>query len=371
MSISIVCKVLAALTVCCSLSAAADTPEGYPQNYEDIREAARREGELVVYSVTSSVPLLVEDFRRLYPEIVLRYVSMDTSPLFDRIISEAEDGGVADIAWSSAMDLQVELVNDGYAMPYESPELANIPPWAVWRNQAFGTSFEPVGIVYNKALLDASEVPQSRAEFIELITSRPEKFGGKVIAFDPVASGLGYLLMTQDAATSTEEFWSLVQSMVCSDMRLQSGSGAMFKLIASGDVLIGYNLLGSYTQRRARTDLPELGLVLPNDYTLVMSRVMFIVRDAPHPNAAKLWLDYVLSRRGQQIISDSGLGSVRSDIGGEFTSASFGQSMGKVIKPISVDADVLTHRDATERQNFLDRWRRTTLNHCSADLRPD
>lgn len=70
--------------------------------------------------------------------------------------------------------------------------------------------------MYNKALLDASEVPQSRAKFIELITSRPEKFGGNVIAFDPVASGLGYLLMTQDAATSKEEFWRFVQSMVCS-----------------------------------------------------------------------------------------------------------------------------------------------------------
>ena len=121
----------------------------------------------------------------------------------------------------------------------------------------------------------------------------------------------------------------------------------------------------------ARTDLPELGLVLPNDYTLVVSRVMFILRDAPHPNAAKLWLDYVLFRRGQQIISDSGLGSIRSDVGGEFTSAPSEQSIGKVIKPTKVDADILTHLDAAERQKFLDRWRRTSINHCSANLRPD
>ena len=107
---------------------------GHAQDYEDLREAARREGELVVYSVSSSVPMLVEDFQRLYPEIELRYVSMDSSPLYDRIISGAENGSVADIAWSSAMDLQVGLVNDGYATPYEPPKLANIPPWAVWRN---------------------------------------------------------------------------------------------------------------------------------------------------------------------------------------------------------------------------------------------
>lgn len=296
---------------------------------------------------------------------------MDTSPLHDRIISEAENGSVADIAWSSAMDLQVELVSGGYAMPYESPELANVPAWAAWRNQAFGTSFEPVGIVYNKSLLAESEVPQSRTEFIELIRSDPQRFDGKVIAFDPVASGLGYLLMTQDAATSDDDFWRLAQSMACSGLRPQSGSGAMFKLIASGDALVGYNLLGSYTRRRASTDLPELGLVLPNDYTLIMSRVMFILRDAPHPNAAKLWLNYVLSQRGQQLISKSGLGSVRADVAGEFTPTSLGKNRERAIRPIAIDADLLTHLDANARQAFLDRWQRTSSNHCSADLKPN
>lgn len=369
--ISVTSRIFAALAVCCSLPVAASSPESNTQYHKDLHEAARQEGELVVYSVTSSVPLLLEDFQRLYPGIKLRYVTMDTSPLHERIISEAEDGSVADIAWSSAMDLQVELVDGGYAMSYESPELTKIPPWAVWRNQAFGTSFEPVGIVYNKSLLAASEVPQSRTEFIELITSAPQRFHGKIIAFDPVASGLGYLLMTQDAAKSGDEFWSLAQTMACAGLRPQSGSGAMFKLIASGDALVGYNLLGSYTQRRASTDLPELGLVLPNDYTLIMSRVMFILRDAPHPNAAKLWLDYVLSKRGQQMISESGLGSVRSDVVGEFTSTSFEQNGGKVIKPITIDAELLTHLDADMRRTFLHRWQRISSNHCSAELTPN
>ncbi len=371
MKFSRISIVFAALTLGFTLPVAAETLESNTQYYKDLREAARQEGELVVYSVTSSVPLLVEDFQRLYPDIKLRYVTMDTSPLHDRIISEAENGSVADIAWSSAMDLQVELVNNGYAMQYQSPQLADLPAWAAWRNQAFGTSFEPVGIVYNQSLLGAPEVPQSRKEFIELIDSNPQRFDGRVIAFDPVASGLGYLLMTQDAAASEDAFWRLAESMACSGLRPQSGSGAMFKLIASGDALLGYNLLGSYTRRRASTDLPELGLVLPNDYTLIMSRVMFILRDAPHPNAAKLWLDYVLSQRGQQLIAESGLGSVRSDVVGEFTPTSFEKNGERVIKPIAIDAGLLTHLDADARQAFLDRWQRTSSNSCSADLKPN
>ncbi len=336
--------------------AAAQAPKGYPSDYHDLREAARQEGKLVVYSVTSSVPLLVKDFRDLHPDIELTYIAMDTMPLYERVVSESQGGSIADIAWSSAMDLQIKLVNDGYAMAYASPEISNIPGWAVWRNQAFGTSFEPVGIVYNSSLLDASEIPQTRADFIELLLTKSGKFKGKVIAFDPVSSGLGFLLMTQDVAVGGGGFWTLAQAMGSSDVRPMAGSGAMFERIGAGESLIGYNLLGSYARARAKKDIPTLGLVLPNDYTLIMSRVMFILRDAPHPNAAKLWLDYILSARGQQIIANSGLGSIRTDIRDELTATSLEKQLGEAIKPIDVGPGVLTYLEETKRQEFLDQW---------------
>lgn len=64
--------------------------------------------------------------------------------------------------------------------------------------------------------------------------------------------------------------------------------------IASGENLIGYNLNTAYALTRAKKD-PSLGIILPKDYTLVISRVMFIAKNAKNPNAAKLWLDFVLS----------------------------------------------------------------------------
>jgi ABC-type Fe3+ transport system substrate-binding protein len=76
----------------------------------------------------------------------------------------------------------------------------------------------------------------------------------------------------------------------------------MMERIASGDSLIGYNLLGSYAIVRAKTD-PSIGYVLPRDYTLVMSRIIFITKASRNPNAAKLWVDFLLSKRGQEIIA--------------------------------------------------------------------
>ena len=53
---------------------------------------------------------------------------------------------------------------------------------------------------------------------------------------------------------------------------------------------------------------------------MVTSRVAFISKGAKNPNAAKVFLDYLLSKRGQNIIANQAdLYSLRSDIEGEAT----------------------------------------------------
>jgi ABC-type Fe3+ transport system, periplasmic component len=67
----------------------------------------------------------------------------------------------------------------------------------------------------------------------------------------------------------------------------------MMERISSGENLLGFNIFNSYAALRAKKD-PSIGIVLPKDYTLIMSRVMFASKTAKNPNAAKLWVDYIL-----------------------------------------------------------------------------
>ncbi|MCD2476555.1 extracellular solute-binding protein, partial [Staphylococcus aureus] len=76
--------------------------------------AARKEGKVVVYSTTDTAAVrpLVKDFEALYPGVRVEYNDMNSTELYNRFISEAAaGGGSADVLWSSAMDLQVKLVN--------------------------------------------------------------------------------------------------------------------------------------------------------------------------------------------------------------------------------------------------------------------
>jgi iron(III) transport system substrate-binding protein len=352
---------LATCAVLFANAALAQVPAGYPADYQKIIDGAKKEGKLVMYGATDSKAAqpLIKDFQAMYPGIVVEYNDMNSTEVYNRFISEVAAGGnTADGMWSSAMDLQMRLASDGYALKYKSAEVANIPGWAVWDDQAYGTTFEPAAIVYNKRLVDAKEVPHTHAEFAKLITQ--PKFKDKVTTYDIEKSGVGFMFMTQDARELGTKFPELENAFGEAKVRVQSSTGTMMERISSGENLIGYNVLGSYALVRAKTD-PSIGVALTKDYTLVMSRVFFINKAAKNVNAAKLWLDYLLSKRGQTLIAnESKLYAIRADVTGETTSADLIKQIGKDnIKPVPVHPIVLQFLGPQKRMAFLKQWKET------------
>lgn len=357
---TILSAAIAATLAGAAMSAFAQVPAGYPADYQKLIDGAKKEGKLVIYGATDSKATqpLIKDFSALYPGITVEYNDMNSTEVYNRFISEAAAGGnTADVMWSSAMDLQVKLASEGHAMAYKSVEASKIPGWAVWNDMAYGTTFEPAAIVYNKRLVDAKEVPQTHAEFAKLITA--EKFKDKVTTYDIEKSGVGFMFMTQDAQ-DYPQFPVLAQALGTARVRVQSSTGTMLERISSGENLIGYNVLGSYALVRAKTD-PSIGIVLPKDYTLIISRVQFINKAAKNPNAAKLWIDYMLSHRGQTVIAnESKLYAIRADVKGETTSADLIKLIGeKNIKPVPVGPAVLTYLAPAKRMAFLKQWKET------------
>jgi iron(III) transport system substrate-binding protein len=341
-------------------TAFAQVPAGYPADYQKTVDAAKKEGKLVIYGATDSKAAapLIKDFNVLYPGITIEYNDMNSTEVYNRYISEVAAGGAtADVMWSSAMDLQMRLASDGYALKYKSVEASKIPGWAVWEDQAYGTTFEPAAIVYNKRLVDAKEVPTTHAEFAKLITQ--PKFKDKVTTYDIEKSGIGFMFMTQDARENAK-FIDLENAFGAARVRVQSSTGTMMERISSGENLIGYNMLGSYALVRAKTD-PSIGVALTKDYTLIMSRVQFISKTAKNANAAKLWIDYILSQRGQTVIAnDSKLFAIRADVKGETTSAELTKLIGaNNIKPVPVHPIVLQFLGPAKRMAFLKQWKET------------
>jgi len=344
--------------VLCVALALAALP-AFAQGPSDRLAAALREGgKVVVYAATDRevVQPVLDAFEAQHPGLRVDYHDMNSAELYRRFIAEAAQGGVADVLWSSAMDLQVKLVNDGYAQPYRSAETVALPAWAVWKDEAFATTYEPTALVYSKRGLGPDEVPDTHAALIRLLTEQPERFRGRLATYDPTRSGLGLLLHSQDAQANPTAFWQLARAMGAEHVELHVSTATMLERIASGEVLIGYNLLGSYAFTRAQRD-PAIGVVWPRDYTLVLSRVAFIARKAPHPNAARLWLDFLLSARGQTILAErAGLFSVREDAAGKTAASGLRQRLGGAFRPIALGTSLLAYLDQIKRRDFLRQW---------------
>ena len=308
------------------------------------------EGSLEIYgnADAKAVAPLISVFESRHPFLKIRYRDLESTALYRRFVAETDGGRAsADLVWSSAMDLQAKLINDGYAQSYSSPEEPALPPTAIWKDMGYSVTAEPVALVYNKRLIARDEVPRTHRALEQLLTVRRTALTGKVTTYDPSRSNIGYLYLTQDFAI-TRDTRSLLQAIAASRPQLSATTAPMIDAVANERAAIAYNVVGSYALERAHAD-PRLGVVFPRDYTIIASRVAFIARGARHPAAAKLFLDFLLSRRGQKLLSRGWLPPVRNDTPG----LPLGPEQAR---PIRGGPQLFVNLDPVKRQRFLADW---------------
>jgi iron(III) transport system substrate-binding protein len=346
---------VAALTVT-SAAFAADVPAGYPADYAKVIEAAEKEGKVVVYSATDAAAAqpLLKAFAKAFPKISVEYNDLNSTELYNRLISEVAAGGTGDVTWSSAMDLQIKLAQDGYALTYASPEKAKLPGWSVYKDQAYGTTYEPVLFVHNKRLLPEAQMPKTHEEFIQVLTEKKAELTGKVATYDPERSGTGFAYISNDQL-HFPKLWDLAAALGGVSVKLYTSTGTMLEKIGSGEHVLGYNMIGSYAINRGKKD-PNVGVVYPQDYVEIVSRVMLIPAKAKNPNAGKVFLNFVLSQDGQKAMADSGLFAMRDDVEGDATVKTLKAKFGDKLKPIPVDDSTTQYLDQTKRLAFLKKW---------------
>lgn len=251
------------------------------------------------------------------------------------------------------MDLQIKLVNDGYAQAYSSPEKPNLPGWAIWKNEAWGVTAEPVVIAYNKRLVPVADVPRTHDAFERLLRSRTDFYSGRVSTYDPALSGFGYLELTQDFHVRRGDLWSLAGALGAVGVRQHTSSRPLLADVESGRSLFVYNALGSYALKLAARN-PDIGVIMPEDYTLVVSRIALITREARQPHAAKLLLDFLLSAEGQRELADAYMAPSREDV----MPLPGSKPPPAIARPVRLAPALLANLDSIKRERFLARWKK-------------
>ncbi len=340
-------------------AASQSVPSGYPADYANLIAAAQREGRVSVYTSTDSAQgqSLVNAFRAAYPGITVDWNDLGTNGTFNRVISEAAANQMgADLVWTSAMDQLLSLVDRNLTQTYRSPEAAKLPTWAVYKDQAFGTSVEPACVLYNKNQLSDDAVPRTHAALLALLRDRRDALRNKVGTFDPEKSGTGFLFHTA-TQRNVPQFWDIVRAFGAASGKVYSSSGQMREKAVSGEHSLLFSVIGSYALEWAKAN-PVLGVAFLTDYVPAFSRVALIPRGAPHPNGGKLLLDFMLSKVGQEALGNAGVPSIRTDVAGEMSLDGIRHRVGGNLQPLPVDETTAANLETQRRVEFLQHWRR-------------
>lgn len=310
--------------------------------------------ELVIYSSLDS-PLarpLIDAFQATAPDVTIRYEDLLTGEIAARVMQETDAGlPTADLVFSSAMDVTVKLANDGYALEVEVTGAATWPDWAVWRNMVFALTFEPAVIIYHRPSFPDGP-PDTRAALIDWLQTAPK---GAIGTYDIVRSAVGYLFLMRDQEHFAD-LWPLVRAMGRAGVRVFPTSQEVIDGVNAGTLKLGYNVLGSYAADQAAR-LPDLGLVLPRDYVVVVSRVALVPKAARSPELGEAFLGFLMSREGQTILAERlRLPAVSLEVAGKDSAAAMQEALGAKLRPVPVSPGLLAYLDAASRARVLAEW---------------
>lgn len=313
---------------------------------------------LVVYS-SLDAPLarpMIAGFQKVNPDVAVRYEELLTTDIYDRVIAETDAGkGTADIAFSSAMDLQVKLANDGYAQESRLPLSDRWPRWANWRDTAYALTFEPAVFVYHKPSFKDAPPPATRGQFVDFLKTQGDKVHGRIATYDIERSGVGFMFMARDQE-QYPDIWSVIRSMGAAGVKLYSTSSAILERIADGRFVLGYNILGSYAADWAARN-PDVGIVLPKDYTVVMSRIGLVPAAARSPDLGRRYLEYFMSAEGQTVMArELQIAAVNPDVSGQNTANRMQEVLGAQLRPVPVSPGLMVYLDQVKRTRLIERW---------------
>lgn len=271
------------------------------------------EDRIVVYSAVGKefCAQFLDSFSKRYPNTRIDLVSGISVGLHERYLAEVrEKRPQVDVFWSSGMDLQMSLVVGGHAARYSSPESHGLPEGAVYDDMAYATTAEPLVTLVNRKHVDASVPAGTITEIHTAIERDPNRFSNRIACADIERNGVGFLALLHESQR-TVQFEAFLAALGKTRPQLFASQPELVTAVSSGRAFLAYHVLASFALRAVRAN-PVLQIAATNQPPVAISRVAIISDRAPHPRAAQLFLDHLISLEGQSQLGRDGLFPIRN-----------------------------------------------------------
>jgi len=268
---------------------------GLTAQAQDIREKAEAEGKIVFYATfnTNDTRAMIEGFRKVYPKIEASFYRATDAQLMGRILTEARAGkSLWDVALLTSFYGE-SMKKRGLLAAYDSPQRKGYRDGykdddGMWTSVY--TNYAAFG--FNTQQVPKSQVPKSYNDLLKPAWKDNLGMDGRAYEW------FGTMLK----AMGQEKGLKFMRGLAKQQPQLRNGRTLISQLVAAGEfkgALTAYSTtFQQIKDAGAPADWVYLNPVFANIHPAGLSST------APHPNAGKLFLDFMLSKRGQEIVRD-------------------------------------------------------------------
>ncbi len=268
---------------------------------EDLVDAAGKEGKIVWYtSVASSVAEIVgKAFEQKY-RIKVDVVRTGSERVLTRFLQEAQAGiRSADVLHTSDAGDFVLLSQKGLLLKYRPEGTEGFLPWLRMDQDEtyFAWRASLCVMMYNTRLVKTAEAPAGWMDLLD------PKWKGKIVIGHPNYSGI--VLTCMAALTKLFGGWDYYQKLKENMVMIRQSANDPPTVVASGERMVGGNGAEYYAyDLRARGN--PIAVVYPKEGIPLIVSPTGITKSAPHPNAAKLFTNFIFGKGVQQLLVTEG-----------------------------------------------------------------
>jgi len=252
---------------------------------------------LLIYT---STPLeIMTRFERMfeakYPDIDLQVFRSGTGKIAAKIAAERAAGRImADLIWVAEYTYLERLKAEGLLYQYESPEAKNIPALLVDPDgYYYGARIFALVIAYNTNLV--KDPPQKWTDLLD------PQWKGQIIVANPTYSGSVAIAATVLGLNYGLDFF---RGLAANATTVVKGNSQVVAEVAAGAYKVGLTLDNMVRDLQAQGS--PIGLVYPKDGPIFLPSPIGIFSTSQHLEAAKKFVDFVLSAEGQRALVEIG-----------------------------------------------------------------
>lgn len=271
---------------------------------EKIVDAARKEGSVSFYTTMAATEskLLADAFQTKYPFLKVEITRLGSDKLLQRMLTEQRAGrGLFDAVTNSGFEMH--LLNKARLLArYQSPEFNAFVADSKDRAGHWVDMYSNVRVVaYNARLVPKEKVPRSYEDLLD------PAWKGAIGFPESQYAWYGTTLRVMGA----EKGRKFMQAFGRQELQYRASQVLITQFVAAGEFNLGFvydNQVLRFKKEGAPLGVAPLPFVTKNMHPLGLAAA------APHPNAGKLFIDYMLSREAQLVMKNLGRVVSRSDI---------------------------------------------------------